>query len=604
MSIASKSQTIYTGCADIRAAIREEDSTKGGGLITTLGDQIRALFARRFVVLWRKTDITEDDGEGNQVVTGTTYTQEKINYTGSTSIPGLRFQNDTSLISVILPETITNIGNNNDYYDQRGSFQGCTNLEYINLENVQLIARGAFEGTALRSLNLASLTTATRNCFRNCTKLREVKISGPITNLANADSSTDTGMFYNCSDLKSISLGNVTALGRSTFKNCSSLETVTGIENLRTINAEAFKNCAKLGGFTLTEARTIGYEAFQGLHGAEYYLGNNVTSIGYSAFYNYTGDWPTTADENPLSGAVNLPNLTSLDGASFINTRITEIQNLGTITTLPARNMQPGTMGPFACCKYLESAHLPSTLTYIGVRSFFDCNSLTSVIVDGTQDFTVSTAAFYKCSSLTFEGFPWNRIGPSLGANAFQYCTGLVYDGVLDLSKVTSGLSDTGSHFAFADCPGMTGDLILDGITTTLGVDCFSGNFYFRSYSFMGIQGYLASPSSNRPTFTSSGNLKKVTIGPGCTGIGGRAFQGNTSIKTVVLYAETPPVITTSSFYCLANGVQRTGGPADRKYYVPYSSDHSILNAYQTATNWSSFASQIYELTPDGEIPV
>ena len=601
MSIASKSQTIYTGCADIRAAIKEEDSTKGGGLITTLGNQIRALFARRFVVLWKKTDITEDDGEGNQVVTGTTYTQEKINYTGSIAIPGLRFQNDTSLISVILPETITKIGNNNDYYDQRGSFQGCTNLEYINLENIELIARGAFEGTALRSLNLASLTTATRNCFRNCTKLREVKISGQITNLANADNSTDTGMFYNCSDLKSISLGNVTALGRSTFKNCSSLETVTGIENLRTINAEAFKDCTKLGGFTLTEARTIDYEAFQGVHGADYYLGNNVTSIGYSAFYNYTGGWPTTADENPLSGVVNLPNLTSIGGASFINTKITEIQNLGTVTTLPARNMSPATMGPFAYCKYLESAHLPSTLTSIGTRSFADCRSLTSVIVDGTQDFSIGSWAFHNCSSLTFEGFPWNRIGPSLGASAFQYCTGLVYDGVLDLSKVTSGLESVTSAFAIRDCPGMTGDLILDGITDTLGVDCFSGNYYFRSYSFMGIQGYLASTSSNRPTFTSpSGSLKKVTIGPGCTGIGGRAFQGCSSLETVVLYAETPPVITTSSFYTL----NRVGGPADRKYYVPYSSDHSILGAYQTATNWSSFASQIYELNPDGTIPV
>ena len=601
MSIASKSQTIYTGCADIRAAIREEDSTKGGGLITTLGDQIRALFARRFVVLWRKTDITEDDGEGNQVVTGTTYTQEKINFTGSTSIPGLRFQNDTSLISVILPETITKIGNNNDYYDQRGSFQGCSNLESINLENIQLIARGAFEGTALRSLNLASLTTATRNCFRNCTKLREVKISGPITNLANADGSTDTGMFYNCSDLKSISLGNVTALGRSTFKNCSSLETVTGIENLRTIGVEAFKNCIKLGGFTLTEARTIGSEAFRYLHGADYYLGNNVTSIGNDAFYNYTGVWPTTADENPLSGVVNLPNLTSLGGASLVNTRITEIQNLGTITTIPSRNESPVLTGAFMCCRYLETVHLPATLTSIGIRAFESCTSLDSVVVDGTQDFSVEDWAFESCTSLTIEGFPWNRIAGHLGTKAFAGCTSLVYNGVLDLSKVTSIAAQQSAPFAFFDCPGMTCDILLDGITDTLGIDVFTGNHYYRSLSFMGIQGYLCSPSSNRNTFgTMNGNFEKVTIGPGCTGVGGRAFQACSSLKTVVLYAETPPVITSATF----NYSNQVGGPADRKYYVPYSSDHSILNAYQTATNWSSFASQIYELNPDGTIPV
>ena len=98
-----------------------------------------------------------------------------------------------------------------------------------------------------------------------------------------------------------------------------------------------------------------------------------------------------------------------------------------------------------------------------------------------------------------------------------------------------------------------------------------------------------------------NGNFEKVTIGPGCTGVGGRAFQGCSSLKTVVLYAETPPVITSATFH---TGGTQVGGPADRKYYVPYSSNHSILSAYQTATNWSSFASQIYELNPDGTIPV
>ena len=33
-----------------------------------------------------------------------------------------------------------------------------------------------------------------------------------------------------------------------------------------------------------------------------------------------------------------------------------------------------------------------------------------------------------------------------------------------------------------------------------------------------------------------------------------------------------------------------------RKYYVPYSADHSILNAYKTATNWSAYASKMEEM--------
>jgi hypothetical protein len=33
----------------------------------------------------------------------------------------------------------------------------------------------------------------------------------------------------------------------------------------------------------------------------------------------------------------------------------------------------------------------------------------------------------------------------------------------------------------------------------------------------------------------------------------------------------------------------------DCKIYVPYSADHSILEAYKTETNWSSYASKMQE---------
>ena len=63
---------------------------------------------------------------------------------------------------------------------------------------------------------------------------------------------------------------------------------------------------------------------------------------------------------------------------------------------------------------------------------------------------------------------------------------------------------------------------------------------------------------------------------------------------TYIMRGTTPPTIT-NRYVFTANRLD--------KIYVPYSSDHSILAAYQSASNWSTFASYMVELNPDGTIP-
>lgn len=76
---------------------------------------------------------------------------------------------------------------------------------------------------------------------------------------------------------------------------------------------------------------------------------------------------------------------------------------------------------------------------------------------------------------------------------------------------------------------------------------------------------------------------------------GGYTFAGFNcqSLKTLIVRATTPPNLTSTNG--LNAGVVTI--------YVPYSADHSVLNAYKAATNWSSMAGQIYELDENGEIP-
>lgn len=88
-------------------------------------------------------------------------------------------------------------------------------------------------------------------------------------------------------------------------------------------------------------------------------------------------------------------------------------------------------------------------------------------------------------------------------------------------------------------------------------------------------------------------NLTEVHLPSSLTKINRIQFWGCSNLTTVVCLATTPPT---------SNG-RLFDTSASLKIYVPYSADHSILDAYKAATGWSQNAGQIYELNPDGTIP-
>ena len=85
--------------------------------------------------------------------------------------------------------------------------------------------------------------------------------------------------------------------------------------------------------------------------------------------------------------------------------------------------------------------------------------------------------------------------------------------------------------------------------------------------------------------------ITKVAIPSQITSFSGSySFANAWNLRLMVCTPTTPPTGAISiNDYC--------------KIYVPYSSDHSILNAYKAATNWVAHASQIYELDANGNIP-
>lgn len=81
--------------------------------------------------------------------------------------------------------------------------------------------------------------------------------------------------------------------------------------------------------------------------------------------------------------------------------------------------------------------------------------------------------------------------------------------------------------------------------------------------------------------------VKRVTIPATVTSVQTFALYPCINMEEIHFLSTTPPSLA---------GASNMFSTSDRlSIYVPYSADHSILNAYKTATNWSTFASYIEE---------
>lgn len=89
-----------------------------------------------------------------------------------------------------------------------------------------------------------------------------------------------------------------------------------------------------------------------------------------------------------------------------------------------------------------------------------------------------------------------------------------------------------------------------------------------------------------RGYFIDYGNLRVINIESTVGSIGTQILQGQKSLQTINIYATSPPTLS-SNF-----GSEIS---ADFQIRVPYSADHSILNAYKSANNWSRYADNIFE---------
>ncbi len=209
-------------------------------------------------------------------------------------------------------------------------------------------------------------------------------------------------------------------------------------------------------------------------------------------------------------------------------------------------------------------------VTAIGDEAFYDCFNLTSVTIpDGVT--SIGEGAFDGCSSLTSIEIP-NSV-TSIGDGAFYGCSGLTE------VKIPDGVTSIGM-MAFYDC-GLTEVKIPNNVTSIE-----YGAFYCCS-SLTSIEIPNSVTSIGDYAFGCCSGLTSVKIGSGVKTIGSQAFtQPNPKIKTLYVYATTPPTIDDNTFTGTYSAKTETE-VYKIALYVPAGS----VDTYKAATNWKDFAS-------------
>ncbi len=360
-----------------------------------------------------------------------------------TSIGGQAFYDCTSLTSITIPGSVTEIGS---------AFSGCTSLTSVTIpDSVTKINGFTFDGcTALTSITIPdSVTKIGDAAFRSCTSLTSIILPDSVTELG-SHAFHYTAYYYNESNWEN----NVLYIGNHLIK---AKDTITGSYTVRTgtktIATDAFMECTSLTSIIIPDSVThIGRYAFCNCFLTNVIIGNSVTEIGYSAFANCffltsvaIPDSVTKIGGDAFGDCISLTSVTIPDSVTEIHGSTFDGCTSLTSVTIGNSVTEIG-ISAFRGCTSLTSITIPNSVTSIGNRAFEDCTSLTSVIIPNSVT-SIDYYAFHGCAfSVTtiygYSGSYAENYAKRTGYTFIDISTGTAISGQLTQSEISLSLFD------------------------------------------------------------------------------------------------------------------------------------------------------------------
>ena len=285
-------------------------------------------------------------------------------------------------------------------------------------------------------------------------------------------------------------------------------------------------------GNTILSSNQTNPSGYQSSSMAEAVIGDCVTSIGDFAFASYMGLTSVTIPDS----------VTSIGVAAF--QYCVSLSNM----TIPNNVVSIGNFA-FGGCYSITSATIPDSVTSIGDEAFYACYSLTSATIPSGVT-SIGIGVFSSCENIANLNVNTNNTiyDSRNNCNAIiETTTNTLIQGCKNTvipDSVTS-IADK----SFQDCTGLTSINIPSGVTSI-------GN-----YAFNGCSG-----------------LTSIDMPSGVTSIGNNAFAYCRGLTGMTVNSITPPSLGNHAF--------------DSSTFIIYVPSSSV-NAYKSASGWSTYASRI-----------
>lgn len=227
----------------------------------------------------------------------------------------------------------------------------------------------------------------------------------------------------------------------------------------------------------------------------------------------------------------------------------------------------------FYASKSLISVSIPNA-TSIGEKAFYDCDALKDISLPNAT--SIGESCFWGCDLLESVSIP--KVG-SLKGSTFGSCVKLTS---ADFPSVT-GMNT----YVFQNCYALTSANFPK--STSVGTYAFYNCYELTSANFPSATSVAAN------AFRACNKIATLDF-PKVTSIGTNAFHTCGLLTSLILRAEA--VCTLENTNAFTNcyhikGIQNAGynqnGDKDGYIYVPA----NLVESYKTATNWSTYASQI-----------